>query len=281
MKLLRLTLFLAICARGWANYYGDPQSDAQWVPSEMEVEGDATGSITDFGNQMFNIGVDDAVNSVPGLAWNADECLRPPCGDGWRNMPTTAIDCPAPHTSPVWFSGSFDFTQFLGDIFFAAAVTGKPSMKKSKSASTGVTKVSKIAKAGKGAGYLGAALFVGYSIYNNIEKAEYFCSPCMWNEYSKVYWEGDSAQQELCQNDPMDEGCTQLIQKWQAEAGIQVCRTELHKHEHGSYSNGDQVGIHGQPAEVHGETFQGGPILVKINSDYAYCCVNTQYLRRA
>jgi hypothetical protein len=51
--------------------------------------------------------------------------------------------------------------------------------------------------------------------------------------------------------------------------------------EYGSYTNGDKVEIHGQPAEVHGETFQGGPILVKINSDYQYCCVNAQYLRRA
>ena len=126
MKLL-LTLFLAL--------------------SLPRARGDFTGAITDFGNQMFNMfGVDDAVNSVPGLTWNEDECLRPPCGDGWRGMPTTAIDCPAPHTSPVWFSGGFDFMQFLGDIFFAAAVTGKPSLLKSKSASTGVTKLSKIAK---------------------------------------------------------------------------------------------------------------------------------------
>jgi len=51
--------------------------------------------------------------------------------------------------------------------------------------------------------------------------------------------------------------------------------------EHGSYSNGDKVEIHGQPAEVHGETFRGGPILVKINSDYQYCRVDAQYLRRA
>ena len=51
--------------------------------------------------------------------------------------------------------------------------------------------------------------------------------------------------------------------------------------EHGSYSAGDKVQIHGQPAEVHGETFPGGPILVKINSDYQYCRVDAQYLRRA
>jgi hypothetical protein len=52
--------------------------------------------------------------------------------------------------------------------------------------------------------------------------------------------------------------------------------------EHGSYSNGDKVEIHGQPAEVHGETFPGGPILVKINnSTTQYCRVNAQYLRRA
>ena len=73
------------------------------------ARGDFTGAITDLGNAMFNIGVDDAVNSVPGLTWNEDECLRPPCGDGWRSQPTTAIDCPVPHTSPVWFSGGFDF----------------------------------------------------------------------------------------------------------------------------------------------------------------------------
>ena len=83
--------------------------------------------------------------------------------------------------------------------------------------------MSKVAKVGKGAGYLGAAVYVGYSIYNNIEKAEYFCSPCLWNEYSKVYWEGDSAQQELCENDPLTEGCTQLIQPHQEEEGRQVC----------------------------------------------------------
>ena len=97
---------------------------------------------------------------------------------------------------------------FLGDLFFAGmAVGGKPSLKKSKSVSTGATKLSKIGKAGKGAGYLGAVLYVGYSIYNNIEEAQYFCAPCLWNEYTKVYWEGDSVQQEICQDGDLDERC--------------------------------------------------------------------------
>ena len=49
----------------------------------------------------------------------------------WKGEPTSAIDCPAPHTSPVWFSGSFDFMQVLGDVFFAGlAIGGKPSLKK-------------------------------------------------------------------------------------------------------------------------------------------------------
>ena len=39
------------------------------------ARGDFTGAITDLGNAMFNIGVDDAVNSVPGLTWNENECL--------------------------------------------------------------------------------------------------------------------------------------------------------------------------------------------------------------
>ena len=108
------------------------------------ARGDFTGAITDLGNAMFNIGVDDAVNSVPGLTWNEDECLRPPCGDGWKGEPTTAINCPAPHTSPVWFSGDFDFMGLLGDLFFAGLAMGRgqPSLTKSKSVSTGITKVS-------------------------------------------------------------------------------------------------------------------------------------------
>ena len=68
--------------------------------------------------------------------------------------------------------------QVLGDVFFLGLATGnKPSLKKSKSVSTGATKVSKLGRLSRGAGYVGAAIFVGYSIYNNIEEAEYFCSP--------------------------------------------------------------------------------------------------------
>ena len=51
--------------------------------------------------------------------------------------------------------------------------------------------------------------------------------------------------------------------------------------QHGVYTNGDKVEIHGQPAEVHDETFPVGSILVKINSDYQYCRVDAQYLRRS
>ena len=51
--------------------------------------------------------------------------------------------------------------------------------------------------------------------------------------------------------------------------------------EHGCYSNGDKVEIHGQPAEVRGETFPGGPILVKINSELGNHRVDAQYLRRS
>ena len=82
---LTLTLFWTLCAPGAANYYGDPQSDAQWVPQQMEVE---------------------------------HACLRPPCGQGWVAEPAEAIECPVPHTSPVWFSGKVDWEQVGSDIFF-------------------------------------------------------------------------------------------------------------------------------------------------------------------
>lgn len=51
--------------------------------------------------------------------------------------------------------------------------------------------------------------------------------------------------------------------------------------EHGSYGNGDKVEIDGQPAEEHGETFPGGPILVEINSDSQYFRVDARYLFEA
>ena len=98
-SMARAVLFVLVCVVCFLS--------SSYVP---RARGDFTGAITDLGNAMFYGGnVDDVVNTVPGLNWNENECLRPPCGDGFRGEPTTAIDCPAAHTSPVWFSGGFDF----------------------------------------------------------------------------------------------------------------------------------------------------------------------------
>ena len=113
---LRLTLLLAFFAPGGANYYGDPQSDAQWVPNQMEVE---------------------------------HACLRPPCGQGWVAEPEEAIVCPVPHTSPVWFSGKVDWEQVGADLFFGALVGGDGMPTKTK---TWKSANGKISKANIGAG---------------------------------------------------------------------------------------------------------------------------------
>ena len=156
MKLLRLTLFLALFASGSANYYGDPQSDAGWVPSEMEVE---------------------------------HACLRPPCGQGWVSEPAEAIECPVPHMSPVWFSGEVDWDQVGADLFFGAVANGGdgvPTQVKSvKSARTGKIKSYKLAGRTAG-GVIAGGILVGFSIWQNLEEAGYHCAACLWGEYSQV-----------------------------------------------------------------------------------------------
>ena len=53
------------------------------------------------------------------------ECLRPPCGDGWSEIggrygnPEGQV-CPEPNMSPVWFSGSFDYKQWFASIGLGA-----------------------------------------------------------------------------------------------------------------------------------------------------------------
>ena len=54
------------------------------------------------------------------------ECLRPPCGDGYSEIggrygnPDGQV-CPEPNMSPVWFSGSFDVKQWFASIGLGAA----------------------------------------------------------------------------------------------------------------------------------------------------------------
>ena len=140
MKLLELTLFVALCAPGGANYYGDPQSDAQWVPSQMEV---------------------------------AHACLR-------VAEPAEAIVCPVPHTSPVWFSGAVDWEQVGSDILFGALINGgngvPSTVKSSRSASTGKIKSFKLAGRVRG-GVIAGGILAGVSIWQNSEEAGFAIYP--------------------------------------------------------------------------------------------------------
>ena len=153
--LLCVVCFLSLVASGTANYYGDPQSDAGWIPKQ---------------NEVFH------------------ECMRPPCGQGWVAEPAEAIECPIPHTSPVWFSGAVDWDQVGSDVFFGALANGGdgvPTQVKSvKSARTGKIKSYKLAGRAAG-GVIAGGVLVGFSIWQNLEEAGYHCAQCLWGEYSQ------------------------------------------------------------------------------------------------
>ena len=77
-------------------------------------------------------------------------------------------------------------------------------------------------------GVIAGGILVGVSIWQNSESAGYHCAACLWGEYSQVYWEDNTPNQNHtahCRNNPMDETCVQLLQPWQEEEGKQVCTT--------------------------------------------------------
>ena len=162
---LFLALWMALCARGRANYYGDPQSSSQWVPKQYEV---------------FH------------------ECLRPPCGQGWvaepiragedgslleliiRNINSVPV-CENPHESPVWFSGAVDWEKVGQDVFmgvlFAASTVGTGKVKTVRGVDGSIQKFKMSTKL-RG-NVAGTVVMAGVSIAQNTDSAQYECTPCI------------------------------------------------------------------------------------------------------
>ena len=135
------------------------------------------------------------------------ECLRPPCGDGWSEIGGRYGDpkgqvCPEPNMSPVWFSGSWDVQQTALDVTGAAAYSSSmPTKVYSAKDAAGNHKKYKLGGYGR-AGLIGGAIMLGVSMANNIEEEHWTCSPCMHGQYYKIYFDEEHSEGMNCELNP-------------------------------------------------------------------------------